>query len=152
MPAADGPLRVAIDARYWRSAIQTGVERYILLLLEALHTADQQVDVGVVLTAKEQANFPTTVHPAATLLTVPDRRAASLTRALQQFAPDVVHYPFDLPATFSHPSVYTLHDPGRYLYPQLMVRKVRDVQNDRLRPPDRPQPAGDHHRVPGQPP
>ncbi|WP_157129207.1 hypothetical protein [Nocardia amamiensis] len=28
-------MRVAIDARYWRSSIQTGVERYIYLLTEA---------------------------------------------------------------------------------------------------------------------
>jgi glycosyltransferase involved in cell wall biosynthesis len=29
--------------------------------------------------------------------------------------------------------VYTLHDPGRYLHPELMVRRIRDVDNDRLR-------------------
>lgn len=38
-----------------------------------------------------------------------------------------------MPAALSFPSVFTLHDPGRYLYPELMVRKVREVQNNRLR-------------------
>lgn len=44
-----------------------------------------------------------------------------------------MHFPFEMPARLSLPSVFTLHEPGRYLYPELMVRRVRDVQNDRLR-------------------
>ena len=129
-------MRVAIDARYWRSAIQTGVERYVLLLLEALTAAGNgAVAVDLILTADEAVHFPADRYPDLTLsvLPVPDRRTATLNRLLREVAPDVVHFPFDLPGTLTHPSVFTLHDPGRYLFPELMVRKVRDVQNDRLR-------------------
>jgi hypothetical protein len=67
------------------------------------------------------------------VLPVADWRTTTLNRALRAVEPSVVHFPFEMPARLSLPSVFTLHDPGRYLYPELMVRKVWDVQNDRLR-------------------
>ncbi len=124
---------MAIDARYWRSAIQTGVERYILLLLEALKSAGRPVDIGVVIRASEADALAAQASPGVRLLPVADRRTTTLNRALDEFGPAVVHFPFEMPARLTFPSVYTLHDPGRYLYPELMVRKVREVQNDRLR-------------------
>jgi len=133
VPAPDEPLRVAIDARYWRSAIQTGVERYILLLLEALEAVNAPVEAGVVVRATEADAFAAQGHSGVQLLPVTDKRTTSLTHALRRFGPSVVHFPFEMPARLDFPSVYTLHDPGRYLYPELMVRKVREVQNDRLR-------------------
>lgn len=133
MPAPDGRLRVAIDARYWRSAIQTGVERYILLLLEALRAVGEPVEVGVVVRATEAAAFAAQGPSGVHLLPVADKRTTSLRGTLDCYRPAVVHFPFEMPARLDFPSVYTLHDPGRYLYPELMVRKVRDVQNDRLR-------------------
>ncbi len=133
MPAPDEPVRVAIDARYWRSAIQTGVERYILLLLEALKATNAPVEAGVVVRATEADAFAAQGHAGVQLLPVADKRTTSLTHALRGFGASVVHFPFEMPARLDFPSVYTLHDPGRYLYPELMVRKVREVQNDRLR-------------------
>src|SRR5205814_5129526 len=132
-PAPDQPLRVAIDARYWRSDIQTGVERYILLLLEALMAAGEPVEAGVVVRATEADAFAAQGLLGVRLLPVADRRTSTLNNALRGFGPRVVHFPFEMPARLDFPSVYTLHDPGRYLYPELMVRKVREVQNDRLR-------------------
>lgn len=132
MPARDR-LRVAIDARYWRSAIQTGVERYILLLLEALAAAGHDTEVGVVLREAESHGFPTRPFPNVRLLPVADRRTTTLNRALERFSPTLVHFPFEMPSRLAYPSVFTLHDPGRYLYPELMVRTVREVQNNRLR-------------------
>ncbi len=128
------PLRVAIDARYWRSSIQTGVERYLHLLLEALATAGGRIDVGLVLTSREAAAFPAGRYRTLRLhlLEVADRRAATLDRVLRDFAPALVHFPFDLPDRLAFPSVFTLHDAGRYLFPHLMVRRVREEQNDRL--------------------
>lgn len=133
MPARDRKLRVAIDARYWRSTIQTGVERYILLLLEALQAAEEPIDVGLIVRAAEAEAFAAQGFSTVRLLPVADRRATSLRRTLDGFSPTVVHFPFDVPARLDFPSVYTLHDPGRYLYPELMVRKIREVHNDRLR-------------------
>jgi glycosyltransferase involved in cell wall biosynthesis len=133
VPALDEPLRVAIDARYWRSANQTGVERYLLLLLEALRAADEPVEAGLVVRAAEAAVFAAQGFSDVRLLPVAGRRTTTLRHTLDGFRPAVVHFPFELPATLHFPSVYTLHDPGRYLYPELMVRKVREVQNDRLR-------------------
>lgn len=132
MPAPNEPLRVAIDARYWRSAIQTGVERYILLLLEALKAASDRVEAGVVVRATEVDAFAAQGLSGVQLLPVADKRTTSLTNTLRGFGPSIVHFPFEMPARLDFPSVYTLHDPGRYLYPDLMVRKVREVQNDRL--------------------
>lgn len=126
-------LRVAIDARYWRSSIQTGVERYIFLLLEALQFSGSSVDVCVIVTSKERTAFPIASFGNVQLFSVPTKRTSVLNKVLNDFAPSVVHYPFDLPEEFDRPSVYTLHDPGRYLYPDLMVRKIRDVHNDRLK-------------------
>ena len=133
MPAPDGRLRVAIDARYWRSAIQTGVERYILLLLEAIQAAGEAVDAGLVVRETEADALAAHGFSDVRLLPVRDRRTTTLRSAVDDFAPHLVHFPFEMPARLDFPSVYTLHDPGRYLYPELMVRKVRDVQNDRLR-------------------
>jgi glycosyltransferase involved in cell wall biosynthesis len=126
-------LRVAIDARYWRSSFQTGVERYILLLLEALHTVSEHVGVAVVVRADEQAAFTASAHPSVRVLTVPTKHHRALRTALADFNPHLVHYPFDLPPEFDRPAVYTLHDPGRYLYPELMVRRIRDADSDKLR-------------------
>jgi glycosyltransferase involved in cell wall biosynthesis len=133
VPAPNEPLRVAIDARYWRSAIQTGVERYILLLLEALRAASEPVEAGVVVRATEVDAFAAQGLSDVQLLPVADKRTTSLNSTLRGFGPSIVHFPFEMPARLDFPSVYTLHDPGRYLYPDLMVRKVREVQNDRLR-------------------
>jgi glycosyltransferase involved in cell wall biosynthesis len=132
VPAPDVPLRVAIDARYWRSAIQTGVERYILLLVEALRAADEPVEVGAVVRATEADAFAAQGLSGVQLLPVTDKRTSTLNNVLRGFGPSIVHFPFEMPARLDFPSVYTLHDPGRYLYPELMVRKVREVQNDRL--------------------
>ncbi|MGQ0776162.1 MAG: glycosyltransferase family 4 protein [Pseudonocardiales bacterium] len=123
----------AIDARYWRAAIQTGVERYILLLLEALTATSEAPGVAVVIRATEADAFAAQGFPGVRVLSVADRRTTTLNRVLRAFEPSVVHFPFEMPTRLSFPSVFTLHDPGRYLYPQLMVRKVRDVQNERLR-------------------
>lgn len=133
MPGPDTRLRVAIDARYWRASFQTGVERYILLLLEALGTVHEHVHTAVVVRDNERAAFPADAFPHVDVLTVSSRHAHALTRALRGFAPDLVHYPFDLPRRFDHPAVYTLHDPGRYLYPELMVKRIREQDNDLLR-------------------
>ncbi|WP_067665801.1 glycosyltransferase family 4 protein [Nocardia miyunensis] len=129
MPVAE-PLRVAIDARYWRSSIQTGVERYIHLLTEALTAAPEPVRVAVVLTETQAPGFPAD-GPVETV-TVPNRRERHLHSAVEAFSADVVHYPFALPARLHRPAVFTLHDAGRYLFPEQMVRQVRDVQNPRL--------------------
>ena len=126
-------LRIAIDARYWRSSIQTGVERYILLLLEALQTVTADVDAAIVIRQAEQAAFPASAYPGLRVLTVPSKHHHMLQGALAAFDPHLVHYPFDLPRQFDRPSVYTLHDPGRYLYPELMVRRIRDDDSDQLR-------------------
>lgn len=126
-------LRIAIDARYWRSSIQTGVERYILLLAEALQTVAEDVDVAIVVRNAEKAAFPAATYPGIGVLTVPTRHHRALQTALANFDPHLVHYPFDLPPTFDRPAVYTLHDPGRYLYPDLMVRRIRDDDSDQLR-------------------
>ncbi|MEU0150606.1 glycosyltransferase family 4 protein [Micromonospora fulviviridis] len=133
MPGPDTRIRVAIDARYWRGSFQTGVERYILLLLEALGTVHEHVHTAVVVRDSERAAFPADAFPHVQVLTVSTRHAHVLTRALRGFAPDLVHYPFDLPRRFDHPAVYTLHDPGRYLYPELMVKRIREQDNDLLR-------------------
>ncbi|MFJ8957418.1 glycosyltransferase family 4 protein [Streptomyces sp. NPDC102381] len=128
-------IRIAIDARYWRGSIQTGIERYLHLLLEALAaTGRDDLSVGVVLKEHEAAAFRSTYQEQLhlTTLTVPDRRQISLDRVLARFAPQVVHFPFELPAHLTYPSVFTLHDAGRYLFPDQMVREVREVQNDRL--------------------
>lgn len=132
MPAANAPLRVAIDARYWRSTIQTGVERYVLLLLEAVMLRPD-LDIAVIIRDSESAAFPRDRFPDTTLLTVADRRARTFDRAVRTFGADVVHYPFDLPHSMEHPAVYTLHDPGRYLFPELMVTGIRNGDNDQLR-------------------
>jgi len=127
--------RIAIDARYWRGSIQTGVERYIHLLLEALAAAGADpLEVGLVLAEREAPAFRAGSRPGLRVrtVTVPDKRGASLGRALDALSPDVVHFPFDLPARLTHPSVFTLHDAGRYLFPEQMVAAVRDVQNGRL--------------------
>ncbi|HYS37867.1 MAG TPA: hypothetical protein VEO01_19800, partial [Pseudonocardiaceae bacterium] len=92
MPAPDEPLRVAIDARYWRSAIQTGVERYILLLLEALRATNAPVGAGVVVRATEADAFAAQGHSGVQLLPVADKRTTSLTHALRGFGPSVVHF------------------------------------------------------------
>lgn len=110
MPAPDGRLRVAIDGRYWRSAIQTGVERYILLLLEALQAAEESVDVGLVVRAAEAEAFAGQGFSSVSLLPVADRRTTSLRRTLDGFSPAIVHFPFDVPARLDFPSVYTLHE------------------------------------------
>jgi hypothetical protein len=123
VPAPDRNLRIAIDTRYWRSAIQTGVERYILLLLEALQTTEEQVELGLVIREAEAEAFAEKGFSSVSLLPVADRRATNLRTTLDGFGPDIVHFPFDMPARLDFPSVYTLHDPGRYLYPELMVRK-----------------------------
>ncbi|MFC8850721.1 MULTISPECIES: glycosyltransferase family 4 protein [unclassified Micromonospora] len=133
MPGPDSRIRVAIDARYWRGSFQTGVERYILLLLEALGTVHEHVHTAVVVRDSERAAFPANAYPHVQVLTVSTRHAHALTRALRGFEPDLVHYPFDLPRRFDHPAVYTLHDPGRYLYPELMVKRIREEDNDLLR-------------------
>ncbi|WP_433635556.1 glycosyltransferase family 4 protein [Nocardia sp. CA-120079] len=127
-------LRVAIDARYWRATIQTGVERYIHLLTEALAAASALVELAVVLTEKQGPGYTATASPEqhVRVLTVPDHREHHLHRILDDFDAEVVHYPFALPARLHHPSVFTLHDAGRYLFPEQMVREVRDVQNPRL--------------------
>jgi glycosyltransferase involved in cell wall biosynthesis len=132
VPAADRRPRVAIDARYWRSTIQTGVERYILIMLEALATVAEHIDVSVVVREQERDAFRAAA-PGVHVVTVPSRHEHAMRRALDELGPDLVHYPFDLPRRFGRPSVYTLHDPGRYLYPHLMVRRIRDGDNDRLR-------------------
>jgi glycosyltransferase involved in cell wall biosynthesis len=141
VPAADprpgtGRLRVTIDARYWRSTIQTGIERYIHLLLDALAATtaiEPSVEIGLILHETHAGAFKATrTGLDVQMLPVPDRREASLHRVLHDFGPHVVHYPFDLPAHLEHPSVFTLHDAGRYLFPELMVNSVRDVQNERL--------------------
>lgn len=126
------PIRVALDARYWRASIQTGVERYIHLLLEALTTADAPVEIAVVLAEGHAPGFAAPSGAPVRALTVPDRREIHLHRALDTFDADVVHFPFALPAKLHRPAVFTLHDAGRYLFPEQMVREVREVQNPRL--------------------
>jgi glycosyltransferase involved in cell wall biosynthesis len=133
VPDTDTPLRVAIDARYWRSSFQTGVERYILLLLEALGTVTEHVHTAVVVRDSERDRFPADAYPHVEVLTVGTRHPQVLATALRRFGPGLVHYPFDPPRRFDHPAVYTLHDPGRYLYPELMVKRIRDEDNDLLR-------------------
>ncbi|WP_433717100.1 glycosyltransferase family 4 protein (plasmid) [Nocardia sp. CA-084685] len=127
------PLRVAIDARYWRATIQTGVERYMHLLTEALAATPTSVDLAVVLTENHAPAYTAAnTERDVRVLTVPDRREHHLHRVVDNFDADLVHYPFSLPARLHRPSVFTLHDAGRYLFPEQMVREVRDVQNPRL--------------------
>ncbi|WP_280471114.1 glycosyltransferase family 4 protein [Nocardia cyriacigeorgica] len=129
---SDRALRVAIDARYWRATIQTGVERYIHLLTDALAATGEKVEIAVVLTAEHAAGYPRAQRAGIRVLTVPDRREHHLHRQIEHFDADLVHYPFALPAALPRPAVFTLHDAGRYLFPDQMVRAVRDVQNPRL--------------------
>ena len=127
------PIRIAIDARYWRASIQTGVERYIHLLLEALAAAPEPVEVGLVLLAGQAGAFTPPPGARVRALSVATRREESLHRAVEVFDADLVHYPFALPARLARPAVFTLHDAGRYKFPDQMVRAVREVQNPRLK-------------------
>ncbi len=126
-------MRVAIDGRYWRSRFMTGVERYLNLIVEALEASSRPLTVAVVATEAEARPLRQALAGHAEVMTVSDRRDSTMESVLQAWRPDVVHYPFDLPSRIWPCSVFTLHDAGRYLFPEMMVERVRNTQTARLR-------------------
>lgn len=127
-------MRVLIDGRYWRGRFQTGVERYIHLLVDALAAIKSSVEPAIVLMCDEVESFRGARCGAGCppLFPVPDRGAIALRGVRTAFNADLVHYPFALPAKLEAPSVFTFHDAGRLRFPELMVRAVRETQNRRL--------------------
>lgn len=128
------PLRLLLDARTWHSRYQTGVERYVLLLLEALASVCDGEDIEVVhivLAEVEIERFPRSKFEElpVCLHGVKTKHVAELQRLLDILRPTVLHAPFELPRSVTgSPVVYTLHDAGRYLYPEFMVARVREEQ------------------------
>jgi glycosyltransferase involved in cell wall biosynthesis len=129
--------RILLDARTWHSRYQTGVERYVLLLLEALAAVRDREGieaVDVILPENETKRFPAQGFDGLRLQLhgVPISHAA-LQGAVDAVRPTVLHVPFELPSQVTGvPVVYTLHDAGRYLYPELMVARVREEQSPLL--------------------
>ena len=132
------PFRIILDARTWHSRYQTGVERYVLLLLEALAAVcdGEGIEaVHVVLTEEEIEQFPQHGFDdlPLDLHGVSSNRTAAIQRVVDAVRPTVLHAPFELPGPLvGSPIVYTLHDAGRYLYPDLMVARVREKQSPLL--------------------
>jgi glycosyltransferase involved in cell wall biosynthesis len=127
-------MRVLLDARTWHGSYQTGVERYVALLVEAL-SITRSVELHVVIQARQMAAFRQHVHCDRNLCehAVQTRHSWELQRVIDYTKPDLLHAPFELPTGLrSCPIIYTLHDAGRYIYPELMVARVRDHQNPLL--------------------
>jgi glycosyltransferase involved in cell wall biosynthesis len=109
-----------------------------MLLLEALIAAGDNGRIeSVNLAALENVKphfpklpsspFPIRVHR------MQSRRASALQRLIDRIRPDILHSPFELPGRIHGcPIVYTLYDAGRYLYPHLMVKRVREVESPKL--------------------
>jgi glycosyltransferase involved in cell wall biosynthesis len=130
-------MRIALDARNWRSRFQTGIERYVFLLLESLTSinTDTIESIHVVVLNDEEPHFP---KPHSPLFPIHIRGVATkhprnLQKLMAEIKPTVLHSLFDLPDGITNCRVvHTLHDPGRYIFPELMVARIRDRESPML--------------------
>lgn len=112
------------------------MERYIFLLLDSFITIkDHFREIHLILHENEFASFPCEIANNLPLSfhSASNKSWKTLHALVDSLNPSLLHIPFNLPSRHPNcPVIYTLHDAGRYIFPELMVRNIRNIQSPRL--------------------
>ena len=110
----------------------TGIERYLLLALEALDTVnstEKYIDKIIIFTKKPTA-FGEYENITIQNWSINDE---GLSMAVNRSGVDLLHCTFvPVEADVRCPVIYTLHDIGRYIYPEFMDRDLMKLHIDML--------------------
>ncbi|MAT45191.1 MAG: hypothetical protein CL609_22920 [Anaerolineaceae bacterium] len=119
-------MRLGIEAIYNSNKYITGIERYLFLMLEALGQVDNSILDEIVLFVSQPLDVSASVNGIRISQKISDVETLPILVTKEKLG--LLHSTFVPPIGIADvPILYTLHDVGRYLFPELMHPIVRDV-------------------------
>jgi glycosyltransferase involved in cell wall biosynthesis len=124
-------MRLGLEALYVNPRNVTGIERYLSLMFEALFSVRQDIIEEILVFAQNRMEVKQWIGVDAKVV---ETTLDSFESTVESIGVDILHCTFIPPGRrLSCPVLYTLHDVGRYIYPELMDRNVTDEHIDRLK-------------------
>ena len=118
---------LGIEALHVNMESITGIERYLLLVLEALNavnTEDEKKIDRVIIFAKNKLRLEKYCTFDIEITNIGTR---TLVECVNGSEVDILHCTFvPVEVGVNCPVIYTLHDVGRYLYPEFMDRELME--------------------------
>jgi len=124
-------IKLGLEALHISSQYITGIERYLQLILQALSSLPNDDISEIVVFGKQDHFFTQFPNIKVSSIVVNED---NLRDCVTQSKIDILHCSFVPPKErLDCKVIYTLHDAGRYIYPELMSPLVSEIHNPRIK-------------------
>lgn len=125
-------MNLLIEAFYISSEYITGIERHFTLQLQILEKINKFNKITIITNDGFSLPVENYISKMVEIIKIKNNSRHAWEKIYQENKIDLLYCTFTLPPIFPKggtPVVYVLHDPGRYIYPELMEEKKLDSNN-----------------------
>lgn len=121
-------MNILIEATFFKFEFITGIERHFFLQLEIIETSKKFEKIFIVVT-RDIPEELIRIETAYEIIVVESNTTAAWADIYRKYHFDYLYSTFEPPEKLPKngvPILYVLHDPGRYLFPEMMEKGVLD--------------------------